>query len=99
MIVAIIGIVFTLAIAVGPVMSDVEILVTFQIDSARFGLVGGFKALRDIKKGEQIFSNYGYPLNGNNPHLQWYYDEWHEFVKNFPNNHLVQQWLNMNKDS
>lgn len=55
----------------------------FQVDSVRYGLVGIFTAIKDIKKGEQLFSNYGYAhVEEMVRHREWYYHEWQAFKTN-----------------
>ena len=49
-----------------------------QADTPRNGLIAMWKSSRPIKKGQQIFSNYGYKdVNA----YDWYKNEWEEFKK------------------
>ena len=57
-----------------------------QIDSPRFGLTIASITIRPIKKGEEIYSFYGYvDLLKKNPEREWYYDQWQEYKKKYPN--------------
>ena len=64
------------------------LLITTQVDTPRFGLLQLMETVRPVKKGEEIFSNYGYrtdflrePMKGK----EWYYDQWQEYKKAYPN--------------
>ena len=59
-----------------------------QVDSVRFGIIGSLVAIRDIKKGEEIYSMYGFyyaPMtdkNSNDKKRSWYYENWQKFKAN-----------------
>ena len=73
--------------------ADTELLVSFilQVDSVRYGLVGIFVAIKDVKKGDEVFSNYGYSVKSF-PTREWYTNEWNEFKANPANAEKV-KWL------
>ena len=48
----------------------------------RFGVVRGIEAARDIRRGEQIFVDYGYPIEDLNP--PWYVDLYVQEVGKLP---------------
>jgi len=50
-------------------------------ETARFGLLLSFKTTVPIKKGEEIFSNYGYKME---LAPKWYRDDYKKFVKENP---------------
>ena len=62
-----------------------------QVDSVRFGIIGSFVAKRDIKKGEEIYSNYGLfyaPMTEiipEYPSSSWYFENWQKYKVNHPN--------------
>ena len=54
----------------------ISTLITSQVDTPRFGLLQLMETVRPVKKGEEIFSHYGYrkdfliePMKGK----EWYY--------------------------
>ena len=62
------------------------------VDSARFGLISTLFTKRPVKKGEEIFSHYWYPISGNHPeNFQWYFNQWEEFKKNHPESPMIQK--------
>ncbi len=70
--------------------------VSLQFDSVRFGLVGSFKTRRNIKKGEEILSNYGYKncflsLKKCPKEVNWFYHQFQSFKAKHPYHPLVEQ--------
>ena len=63
----------------------------FQIDSARFGLIGTLYTRRPVQKGEEIYSHYWYSLNTKHRFAHWYYDQWEEFKKNNPDSPMIEK--------
>ncbi len=59
----------------------------FQVDSPRFGLVGAFYTSQDVKKGQELTSNYGYSLNDAR---KWYRDEWAKLKLNSNDTEYIQ---------
>ena len=63
-----------------------------QVDSARFGLISTLYTIRSIKKGEEIFSHYWYPISDKLPkNFHWYLDQWEEFKKSNPDSPMIQR--------
>ena len=60
-----------------------------KVDSARYGIIGGFVTNQIINVGEEIFTNYG-PEYANilgkpsNPKKIWYYELWKKFKEQHP---------------
>ena len=60
-----------------------------QVDSARYGIIGAYVTNQFIKKGEEVFANYG-PVYANllrkpsNPKTMWYYLLWQKFKEDHP---------------
>ena len=56
-------------------------------------MAGIFTAIKDIKKGDEVFSNYGYDINAIVwKGREWYANEWEEFKANPANAQRV-DWL------
>lgn len=56
--------------------------ILFQVDTPRNGLIAAWKTKKFMKKGEQIFSNYGYQYHPDDiphPSYEWYKKEWEAF--------------------
>ena len=57
----------------------------------RYGLAAIFSTIKDIKKGDELFCNYGYDVNTKIHGLEWYVNEWKEFKANPANAERVEQ--------
>lgn len=58
-------------------MVSFECTILFQVDTPRNGLIAAWKTKKFMKKGEQIFSNYGYQYHPDA--YEWYKKEWEAF--------------------
>ena len=75
-----------------PFQSRIDpMFIQIQVDSVRYGIIGSFVAKRDIKKGEEIYSNYGLfyaPMTEiipEYPSSSWYFENWQKYKANHPN--------------
>ena len=64
------------------------------MDSARYGIIGAFVTNQFIKKGEEVFSNYGYGYatilgKSENSKRMWYYDLWKKFKEENPDQSIL----------
>ena len=74
-----------------------------QVDSARYGIIGAYVTNQFIKKGEEVFSNYG-PRYANllekdiNPTKGWYFSLWQKFKEEHPNEKIfIKNFEDINK--
>ena len=68
------------------VSKEIHFFDTSQVDSARFGLIQILETFKKVKKGEEIYSFYGYAdFFIRNKGREWYYDQWQAYKKAFPN--------------
>ena len=74
------------------------------MDSARFGIIGCLISIKNIKKGDELFSNYG-PYYSNllkpdsNSMTSWYYDCWQKFKTDHPEEiEYIKQWEEISKN-
>ena len=71
-------------------MTNLLIFFKIQVDSVRFGIIGAYFAKRDIKKGEELYSNYGLsyaPITEiipEYPTSTWYFKNWQKYKANHP---------------
>ena len=72
---------------------------TSQVDSPRFGLLQIMETFRPIKKGEEIFSFYGYTdFFERKKGTEWYFDQWQAYKKAFPNSPKIKFYENQAKE-
>ena len=71
---------------------------TSQVDSPRFGLIQIMETFIPVKKGEEIFSFYGYAdFFNRNKGREWYYDQWQAYKKAFPNSPKIKYYETQGK--
>ena len=69
-----------------------------QVDSPRFGLIQIMETFKPVKKGEEIFSFYGYAdFFNRNEGREWYYDQWQAYKKAFPNSPKIKYYETQGK--
>ena len=71
---------------------------TSQVDSARFGLIQILETFKKVKKGEEIYSFYGYAdFFIRNKGREWYYGQWQAYKKAFPNSPKIKYYETQGK--